>query len=58
MNRLKDNELENILGGTSTTITSSMINAVINVVKLLEEGGYKFGSAIRRISEGSLCPLE
>lgn len=58
MKKLDDSELEEILGGNSTTISSSVINAVVNVIKLLEEGGIKFGSAIRRIGEGNLCPLD
>ena len=58
MKKLDDSELEEILGGNSTTISSSVINAVINVIKLLEEGGVKIGSAIRRIGEGNLCPLD
>lgn len=58
MRKLNDKELEKVLGGDSTSISSSVINAIVNVVKLLEEGGIKFGSAIRRIGEGNLCPLE
>ena len=58
MKELNDNELEKVLGGNSTTISSSVINAVVNVIKLLEEGGIKVGSAIRRIGEGNLCPLD
>jgi len=58
MKKLNDLELENVLGGNSSIINSSIINAVVNVIKLLEEGGVKFGSAIRRISEGNLCPLD
>ena len=58
MKELNDKELEKVLGGNSTTISSSVINAVVNVIKLLEEGGIKVGSAIRRIGEGNLCPLD
>ena len=58
MRKLNNNELEKVLGGNSTIISSSVINAIVNVVKLLEEGGIKVGSAIRRIGEGNLCPLE
>ena len=58
MRKLNNNELEKVLGGNSTTISSSVINSIINVVKILEEGGIKVGSAIRRIGEGNLCPLE
>ena len=58
MKELNDKELEEVLGGNSTTISSSVINAIVNVVKLLEEGGIKVGSAIRRIGEGNLCPLD
>ena len=58
MKKLNDEELEKVLGGSSTIITSSIINSIINVIRLLEEGGYKFGSGVRRLSEGNLCPLE
>ena len=58
MKKLNDNELEKVLGGNSTTISSTFINAVVNVVKLLEDVGIKVGFAIRRIGEGNLCPLE
>lgn len=49
-------ELESIYGGT--TITGTIINAVVNVVKLLADAGRGVGSAIRRISEHNMCPLE
>ena len=58
MKKIDETELDNIKGGTNSTITSSMINAIVNVVELLEESGYRFGSAIRRLSEGNLCPLD
>ena len=58
MKKIEEKELDNIYGGTTSSISSSMINAVVNVVKLLEEGGIKVGSSIRRLSEGHLCPLE
>ena len=58
MKKIDETELDNIKGGTNSTITSSMINAIVNVVELLEESGYRIGSAIRRLSEGKLCPLD
>ena len=50
-------ELVNIYGGT-TTVTSSVINAFTNIIKVLMEAGHGVGSAIRRIGENNLCPLE
>jgi len=51
------NELENIYGGT-TTISSSVLNAFTNIIKVLMEAGHGVGSAVRRIGENNLCPLE
>lgn len=49
-------ELAKICGGT--TITSGIINAFTNIIKVLMDAGHGVGSAIRRIGEGNLCPLE
>ena len=58
MKKIDDIDLESIKGGNTSTITSSMINAIVNVVELLEESGYRIGSALRRLGEGNLCPLD
>lgn len=56
MKPIKDEELENIKGGTS--ISGTIINALVNVIKELKAAGYSFGSGIRRIAEGNVCPLK
>lgn len=56
MRNLKEEELDSIYGGT--TISGPIINAIVNVIKVLQEAGHSLGSGIRRISENHLCPLE
>lgn len=56
MKKVDVNELDCIIGGDS--ISGTVINAFTNVIKLLMGAGRSFGSAIRRVSEGNLCPLE
>ncbi len=56
MNRIEDRELDNIIGGD--TISGTVINAFANIIELLLDAGRRVGSAIRRVSEGNLCPLE
>lgn len=50
--------LEGVIGGASSSITGSVINAFVNVIELLVEAGNSVGSAIRRIAEGEVCPLK
>ena len=57
MKRINNNELDTIKGG-NTSITGPIINAIVNVIKVLQEAGFELGSGIRRISENNLCPLE
>ena len=57
MKKIEEENLDSIYGGT-TTVTGPIINAVVNVIKVLKEAGYSLGSGIRRISENHLCPLE
>lgn len=49
-------ELDSIIGGDG--ISGTVINAFTNVIKLLLDAGRSVGSAIRRVAEGNLCPLE
>ena len=49
-------ELDSIIGGDS--ISGTVINAFTNVIKLLLDAGRSVGSAIRRVAEGNLRPLE
>lgn len=57
MKKIEENILEEITGG-NTSITGPIINALVNVIKVLKDAGYSIGSGIRRIGENSLCPLE
>ena len=56
MSKLNEFELDEIKGGTN--VTGPVINAIVNVIKILEEAGYALGSGIRRIAENNLCPLK
>ncbi len=56
MKKINNNDLSNIVGGT--TLTATVINAIVNVIKVLKDAGYSLGSGIRRISENNICPLE
>ncbi len=57
MKEVKKVELEKVCGGTNS-ISSAAINAFTNIIKILFDAGHDTGSAIRRIGEGNLCPLE
>lgn len=56
MKVIENSELSKIIGGT--TITTTVINSFVNVIKILKEVGYSLGSGIRRISENNICPLD
>lgn len=56
MKKIRKDNLDKIYGGT--TVSSAIINAFTNVIKLLMDSGHTLGSAIRRISEKQICPLE
>ena len=49
------NDLDKVIGGSD--ITSSMVNAFVNIIKLLIDSGKGVGSSIRRVAEGEMCPL-
>ena len=57
MKEINKEQLNNLYGGV-TSITGQVLNAVVNVYKILKDAGYSMGSGIRRISEDNLCPLE
>lgn len=57
MKKIENENLDKICGGT-TTISGPIINAVVNVIRVLKEAGYSLGSGIRRISENNICPLD
>ena len=56
MRKCSNIELEKIYAGT--TISSSIVNAFTNIIKVLLNAGHELGSGHRRIGEGNLCPLE
>lgn len=57
MRKIAISNLENIYGG-GTSVSATIINALVNVIKVLKEAGYSLGSGIRRISENNVCPLD
>lgn len=57
MKEIKEEDL-NIISGGNVSASGPIINAVVNVIKVLKDAGYQLGSGIRRISENNLCPLE
>ena len=57
MKKININKLENIIGGSSY-VSGTIINAFVNVVKLLMTAGEDVGSSIRRMTEKNMCPLE
>ena len=56
MNKISNEELEKINGGG--TITSTIINAISNMLKVIYEVGEGVGSSFRRVKEDKLCSLE
>lgn len=57
MRKLNNKELQNIRGGSSS-LTSSMVNYIGDLIDILITAGRKLGSSIRRIGSGSSCPLD
>lgn len=57
MKKIEQTELDNIIGG-SDTISGTVIRAFIDAIELFVDAGRSFGSAIRRIAEGNVCPLK
>ena len=58
MTNIKEDELDKIKGGQLENVTGPIINAIVSVVKVLQEAGYSFGSGMRRIVENNTCPLK
>ena len=56
MNSLDDNTLNAIDGGT-TSITGTLVQALIDGVKTIFDVGKSLGFSIRRISGRNLCPM-
>ncbi len=55
MKQLTDIELQNIYGGA---ISANMINYIVRGFDFILEIGRSLGTAIRRIGENKICPLE
>lgn len=55
--KISDEELNRINGG-SNSVTSGIINACTNLIKVLYSAGEGVGSAIRRIHDDDLCPTK
>lgn len=58
MTKINNQKLDNITGGATNYISGTIINAFVNVIKLLMEAGEGVGSSIRRVSEKNVCPLK
>ena len=56
MNKIESEKLSSIEGGMS--ISSSLLNAVTGIFKILTDAGRSIGSSVRRITEDKMCPLE
>ena len=54
--KCSDEKLEEVIGGAS--VSGTIINAFTNVIKVLIDAGIGVGSAIRRVHDDKLCPLE
>lgn len=58
MEKIDDKKLETVVGGASSSyLSGTVINAFVNVMKLLMDAGSAVGSSIRRIAEDNVCPL-
>ena len=56
MNKIDNEELHDINGGLS--ISTTFLNSITSIFKLLMDAGREIGSSIRRIHEDKICPLK
>ena len=56
MNIIEKENLKELYGGT--TLTGTRFNVVVDLIKILYDSGKSTGEAIRRLVDGSLCPLK
>lgn len=56
MKKCKDIDLEKITGGTN--LSGALINSLTSLMQTILDTGSRLGSAIRRIAEGNMCPLD
>ncbi|MCI8548436.1 MAG: hypothetical protein HFJ38_06060 [Bacilli bacterium] len=54
--KIEEKNLDSIYGG-ATSISSSIINALTNIIKILLDAGKGVGESIRRIQEKEMCSL-
>lgn len=57
MTPIKEDTARNIIGG-SNYVSGTVINALVNVIKLLMDAGQTVGSSIRRVVDHNVCPLK
>lgn len=55
MNKLSNEELISVVGGSANTLTASFLNAISKCLDSLLEVGRSIGSALRRLSSQNLC---
>ena len=51
-----NNDLREVYGGS--TISGTVVNGFVDLIKILYDAGKGIGSAIRRIVDNDLCPLK
>ncbi len=57
MVELKEEKLCQTTGG-ATTITGTLVDAIVGVARTIYGFGQGLGSSIRRMAEDNLCPLQ
>ena len=55
MNKLKSDELVQIIGGTTNIFTATFLNAVARCINSIFDVGRAIGSSIARLKSGNLC---
>ncbi len=58
MKSINDEQLDKIVGGNTSYISGPIINAFVNIIKLLVDAGNDVGSSIRRVAENKICPMK
>ena len=58
MNKINNDDLDKISGGNLESVSGPIINAIVNIITILEDAGFAIGSGVRRIIENKMCPLE
>lgn len=57
MKELDKNQLCETNGGGGYSITGSLVDAVVGGLKAIFDFGKSLGFSIRRMTEGTLCPI-